>query len=99
MTFKEFPHDRAKKLIEDYAAIYADAGYLPERHRNPYNMLEEKCHVYWMITQLSDMLDKQDKFYRWLGFIQGCMWWSRMRSIDEMRVDNYVLLNGKLPEE
>ena len=48
-------------------------------------------HILWMLDEMTAMIPdqtKHDKFYRWLGFVQGWLWTSHKYSIDEMREDN-----------
>jgi len=37
-------------------------------------------HLYWMLKQMKTMkvnIDvEREKFNRWLGFVQGALWWS-----------------------
>lgn len=62
-----------------------------QRYLLPYlesNSKEEHC--YWMLTQIGDMLDADEveKAMRWLGFVQGCLWYGGHFTIDEMRKHN-----------
>ncbi len=47
-------------------------------------------HCYGMIEDLRKHVEtgKMDKAFRWLGFIQGCLWSHGIYTIDEMRYDN-----------
>lgn len=47
-------------------------------------------HCRWMINQIKEMIkeDKMEKVYRWLGFIQGCLWNSGIFTIKEMKKHN-----------
>ena len=47
-------------------------------------------HCYWMIQRINYFLgkDKIEKANRWLGFVQGCLWCTKIRTIQEMRNDN-----------
>ena len=46
--------------------------------------------VLWMCDQVDEMLleDKTDKAMRWLGFIQGVLWTTGIRTIDALCYDN-----------
>lgn len=62
------------------------------------------CHARWMCQEIRDFLPRHkvdepppdpkemqaamEKAMRWLGFIQGVLWSTGTRSIDEMREDN-----------
>jgi len=54
------------------------------------NDLHSLSHCRWMILQMVDMIKKGklDKVYRWLGFIQGCLWYSKTFSIKELKKHN-----------
>jgi len=44
----------------------------------------------YMLEKIREFVDagKLEKAFRWLGFVQGCLWCHEIRSIDEMRDDN-----------
>jgi hypothetical protein len=44
-------------------------------------------HARWMCQQVA-LMDDVGKSMRWLGFIQGILWVTGRRTIDEMRDDN-----------
>lgn len=47
-------------------------------------------HCYWMIERIKYFLSKDnlEKANRWLGFVQGCLWCTKIRTIQDMRDDN-----------
>ena len=47
-------------------------------------------HLLWMCEETISFLeqDRVDKAFHWLGFIQGTMWASGMRTIEDMKRDN-----------
>jgi hypothetical protein len=47
-------------------------------------------HAKWMLEQIPQHIEdnKIDKANRWLGFIQGTLWTSGLRTIEEMKNDN-----------
>ncbi len=48
------------------------------------------AHCNWMLDEMERFLDKgrMDKVFRWLGFIQGCLWSTGIYSITEMKDHN-----------
>jgi hypothetical protein len=56
---------------------------------------EQRHHLVYMIRRMEDMLDTSlfpvtnwDKFNRWLGFVQGCLWNLGEYTLNEMREHN-----------
>lgn len=48
------------------------------------------AHLRWMCDEIGRLLiaDKVEKAMRWLGFIQGAMWRSGLRTIEQLKQDN-----------
>ncbi len=87
----------ARCLISDYLSLFRAIAEKPKQNRDAETYKERVNHLFWMCMQLDDITDNPGKFFRWLGFIQGALWQFNLRSIDEMRVDNYKIINGKSP--
>ena len=49
-------------------------------------------HARWMVHQIQDRAEKENwelqKLHRWLGFIQGIMWSTKLRGIEELREES-----------
>lgn len=45
------------------------------------------AHAKWMCVKIHDM-DDEGKAMRWLCFVQGVLWMTGRRTIDQMRDDN-----------
>lgn len=51
-------------------------------------------HLLWMISEIKQQVsvletaEEAEKIMRWLGFVQGVLWMSGTKSINEMRDDN-----------
>jgi len=79
--------------IQDIAQSYVPLfrGFLavqcPGHIRHTPNRGDYMGHGMWMCEQIMEM-DDRDKAMRWLCFIQGILWCSGLRTIDEMRNDN-----------
>lgn len=61
------------------------------------DVYSQQQHARWMCRQAivslkinfaADPAQSKEKAMRWLGFIQGVLWSTGVRSIDEMRADN-----------
>lgn len=48
------------------------------------------AHCHTMLIQMERLLEqgKIEKAFRWLGFVQGCLWCTGLYTIDDMREDN-----------
>lgn len=44
------------------------------------------AHIAWMCTQIPEL--HQSKANRWIGFIQGVLWMTGQRTIDELREES-----------
>lgn len=44
-------------------------------------------HLLWLALEGPKLIDegRREKAMRWLGFIQGCIWWGRLSSIEELK--------------
>jgi hypothetical protein len=59
------------------------------RH-SPIDQLTKLEHTWWAIGQCKTFVEegRMDKAFRWLGFIQGALWWQGFYSIDELAGHN-----------
>ncbi len=50
------------------------------------NQMTKLAHVWWAIEQCRLFVrdGRMEKAFRWLGFIQGALWWAGLYSIDEL---------------
>lgn len=80
--------DNAKVLevVAQYARDLDALGAVPVRNHDVPNA----NHLRWMCSEIPGMLlhDRTDKAMRWLGFLQGAMWWAALRSVEDMKRDN-----------
>lgn len=55
-----------------------------------YNKIAIRSHIFTMIDKVEEFLeeDRLDKAFRWLGFIQGCMWTTSLYTIEELKNHN-----------
>lgn len=71
-----------------HAIIESNAALEPERDAgaSPGTPASYK-HLLWLSLNAPKLLDegRRDKALRWLGFVQGAMWWARLASIEELK--------------
>lgn len=93
--------EKIKKIIQNYretinsiAPVFSSTPYSVDKYvENIYvdSVAQDVINqVLWMCDQIDDMLihNNVDKSMRWLGFIQGILWITGVKTIDEMREDN-----------
>lgn len=77
--------DKIIQVSKKYLDLLTDSvGEPEERSHTPLR------HLAWMCTQIPVFISekRKDKAHRWLGFIQGVLWTSKIYSIDEMTEHN-----------
>lgn len=52
-----------------------------------HSRIDSLQHVFAMIDKIEEFLeeDRMEKVFRWLGFIQGCLWASGLYTIKELK--------------
>jgi hypothetical protein len=77
-----------RALLEPYEPEVANMDEFPSRE-------EIRRHLLHMLNHMEEMLDSKkfpvtnwDKFNRWLGFVQGCLWNLREFTLNDMREHN-----------
>lgn len=62
---------------------------LQTRHPSPE---AELAHARWMIERMKEMIviwpKKREKFFRWLGFVQGVLWANKIFTLTKLRSHN-----------
>lgn len=94
-------------LLQQYDHEMFKLGVDPEKCENycgPIGAMGMKddsirlSHIRWMIHQMQDRVTKEEwsdrKINRWLGFIQGVLWCTKLRGILELRDESRDLYNG-----
>lgn len=74
------------EVAQQYRRILLERGNVRARNFEVPN----ENHLLWMCDQIEDFIQdgRREKAMRWLGFIQGAMWWAGIRSVEEMKADN-----------
>jgi hypothetical protein len=86
--------DRVRQVIEVYQQQLVSQGLTPLRHEANGVLPTQTValrHVLWMLGEIRAMLDSEGsegKVDRWLGFVQGVLWLTGRKTIDQMRDDN-----------
>lgn len=64
--------EKIKQVARLYDSELAEADIPSYRDRSESNLM----HVRWMCEQIIGLVDtgRIEKAFRWLGFVQGCMW-------------------------
>lgn len=83
--------EKVQEVITEYRRTLLSRGNSPARRSEVPN----EGHLMWMCNQVDEFIEegRLEKAMRWLGFIQGALWWAGIRSVEEMKADN------KPPEE
>lgn len=61
---------------------------------NPSEPLSD-THIAWMLTKLSDVDMSETKKHRWLGYIQGCMAYRGLITVNEERDNTRQIFKGR----
>ncbi len=85
--------ERVQRVIDKYRELFGAIGITPQGF--PHERLVDSPrstlqHCYGMLDQMEVFLSegKMEKVFRWLGFIQGCLWAQGIFSLDVLKEDN-----------
>lgn len=61
-----------------------------EHYRGPDTNRAKLCHVWWAVGQTKVFVQegRLEKAFRWLGFIQGALWFAGIYSVEELANHN-----------
>lgn len=79
------------KVIDRYTDMLIQCDILPVRNIDESaDRIVQLKHIGWMCLQIADMVEqgKVEKAMRWLGFVQGVLWSTDFRTVDDLRRDN-----------
>ena len=89
MTF-----DKVREVVEKYKRIPV-LLHEPAKQINDYSRCTSDKpkilkHINYMLYKLSDLLDESrlEKSFRWLGFIQGCLFCLGLCSLNDLKNDS-----------
>lgn len=85
--------EKIRKVLSVYGKKFEELGIPKEQFAaNSYVISDSQClaHCRAMIDQIDVFLNenRMDKAFRWLGFIQGCLWKAGIYSIEELKNHN-----------
>lgn len=85
--------DKVRAVIGSYRCYFESRGIsaiampedMPPRTRED---VLQHCHA--MLDKLEEFVNENrlDKAFRWLGFIQGCLWTHAVYTLDELKDHN-----------
>lgn len=85
--------EKVRQALATYQAKFRELG-IPEgktdHTRIPCVDVEFLIHCHGMLDEMEEFIrqDRMDKVFRWLGFIQGCLWRCGLYTIEEMKNHN-----------
>ena len=100
-VFGVMDRNQLLSVLQKYDIWLGEMGHDPERTKTssselPFAAMPQQLgHARWMCQTAIEFIDTGlvipedvEKANRWLGFIQGVLWTTGVRTIDEMREDN-----------
>jgi len=91
--------DKVKEALAIYGKKFEELGIKKARsQRNtiPKSDNDFLAHCYGMFDEMEAFLKegRMDKVFRWLGFIQGCLWRSGIYTVEELKNHNRPRLSS-----
>jgi hypothetical protein len=85
--------DRVREVIETYRRRFDEIGV--EKIDYPHGDVVDTSnnvlgHCYGMLDKMLEFINegRTEKTFRWLGFIQGCLWASRIYTLEDLKNHN-----------
>jgi len=80
-------------VIRKYEWYFKGRGIHAKRFpdkRKPDSEIDVLAHCLSMLPQMKEFLDdgRTDKVFRWLGFIQGCLWVLKIYTLNDLKNHN-----------
>ncbi|TSC89141.1 MAG: Uncharacterized protein G01um10143_522 [Parcubacteria group bacterium Gr01-1014_3] len=85
--------DKVREVMAIYRKRFEEAGIekkkLLDASHNSYS-LNSLQHCYAMLDEIDVFIQeaRMDKVFRWLGFIQGCLWSHGVYTLDDLKNHN-----------
>lgn len=84
--------EKIREVVAVYRRMF-DEQDIPElkcRHSGPPNAFVILSHCHAMLTEIDQFAreGRTEKAFRWLGFVQGCLWSAGAYSIEELKAHN-----------
>lgn len=85
--------DKVKEVITIYRKKFEKMGISKQKsHLNSFPTSDKDflAHCHGMLDEMEAFIQegRMDKVFRWLGFIQGCLWTSGIYTIEEVKNHN-----------
>ena len=85
--------DKIREVISTYRKKFEEMG-IPKQ-QSPHDEFPNSdndflAHCHGMLDEMEIFIEEErlDKVFRWLGFIQGCLWRVRVYTIEKMKNHN-----------
>lgn len=86
--------DKIRSIAEEYKVLFKARGIAPKRIEDYSSYawtIENKLgHACWMTHEIDNLLNrsKLEKSFRWLGFIQGCLFSEGIKTLNDLKSDS-----------
>ncbi len=84
--------EKIREVVRIYRQMFGDTGVRQHKfsphHTPPYGFALQHCHA--MLNEIDQFVleGRIEKAFRWLGFVQGCLWTCGVYSLDELKNHN-----------
>lgn len=85
--------EKVEQVLASYRLKFLQLGIPKIEYPHRFIARENKnilAHCHGMLDEMEEFLrqNRMEKLYRWLGFVQGCLWSAGIYSIEEMKNHN-----------
>ena len=86
--------EKIRSIIEEYKLLFKSRGIKPNRIEDyssyAWTVENKLGHACWMTHQVGSLLDQGriEKAFRWLGFIQGCLFSEGIKNLNDLKSDS-----------
>lgn len=85
--------EKIREVLNIYRAELASRNFSKYEFPHDKTLYDKSAslqHAFSMIDQMGEFLeeDRMDKVFRWLGFLQGCLWTAGLYTIEELMNHN-----------
>lgn len=86
--------DKVREVLNCYRNKFQEMG-IPQKRLSPKDPFPESnenmlAHCHAMLDEMESFIkdNRMEKVFRWLGFIQGCLWTTKIYTIEEVKNHN-----------
>ena len=85
--------DSFRTVLSIYRQEFEERGIPKQEAQHdsfPPNDSEYLAHCHAMLDEMDTFVEEEDmdKLFRWLGFVQGCLWSAEIFTIEELKEHN-----------